>query len=208
MNLKLTLLLALFVCLSLAASSKDCGTNWLGNDAVGGDPDLNYAATQQRLYSAPNMEMPDPTPKPKDGTAIKPPEDNNKTSAGAPTIPAKPQPMYVDGKWTVQLDQGNGFMDLRLVQNLVVSPEEVMVFGTIDSKRITVTGSGSVDNETLKMTVKTVVADKINKIDRKYELELFKANKTLSGGYEIFEGEQITKGNATAIRVLGSLKDR
>jgi hypothetical protein len=201
MNLKLTLLFALFVCLSLPASpQKDCGTNWLGNDAVGGDPDLNYAATQQRLYSAPNMEMPDPTPKPNVGTASKPPENNNKTSAVAPTIPAKPQPMFVDGKWAVQLDQGNGFMDLRLVQNPGISPEEVMVFGTLGSKKITVTGSGSVDNETLRMTAKTVVADKINKIDRKYELELFKANDTLSGGYQIFEGVQITKGNATAIR--------
>jgi hypothetical protein len=197
MRSRIAVFLLLLVAMPSFEASAGCG-RWVVRENTDylQDP-LFDVLLDQASDSGKGVSAPDPL---KAELAGKPPENSSKTSAVAPTIPAKSQPMKVDGKWTVQLDQGNGFIDLRLVQNLGISPEEVMISGTLGSTKIFVTGTGSVGNETLRMTAKTVVADKINKIDRKYVMELFKANDTLSGGYEIFEGVQITKGNATAIR--------
>jgi|GEM_PF-2615915 len=94
MRFKLVLLFTfLIMAVSFQAMAVNCGTNWLGNDAVGNDPDFNVAAREQGYTppasastpstsqagskskvapderpssipkSEPNMDMPDPTPK-------------------------------------------------------------------------------------------------------------------------------------------------
>ncbi|HWQ19525.1 MAG TPA: hypothetical protein VN455_07065 [Methanotrichaceae archaeon] len=95
MRFKLVLLfIVAIIALSFHATAANCGTNWLGNDVVGNDPDFNVAAREQGYTppasasaastsqtsskskvapderqisipkSEPNMDMPDPMPKP------------------------------------------------------------------------------------------------------------------------------------------------
>ena len=56
-------LLLLFLSVQLGAS-KDCGTNWLGNDAVGNDPDFSVSAHElgSLVKPSPDLAVPIKTP--------------------------------------------------------------------------------------------------------------------------------------------------
>lgn len=225
----LMLFAILFSCYTLQAyAAAGCGSNWLGNDAVGYDPDFNYAARQRTLSSqsaidldnpaskprlapdeqpksrgsssGPNMSMPDPSPKP---LPQENPASNNSSiqSAGNLTLARESfQTWDVSGKWSFKLE-GPTRDSINLI--LIQSNQSIMGSGTLTDKgeNIQLIASGSLKENELKMIVKTVVAEYINKIDKRYTFNLFLANATLSGSYELSNAEGILgRGNATATR--------
>ena len=226
-------LLLLFLSVQLCAS-KDCGTNWLGNDAVGNDPDFSVSAHElgslvtpspdlavptktttakpkvapdeqgpiQPASSGPNMSMPDPNPK----SLVNSNDNSNQTinqtgnqSSSQPQPEAKP--MDLSGKWSVKFNDSTG-RSLSLIL-LSVGSDRTMGSGTLieNSTKIPVTASGTIANQEVTLTAKTVVANYVNQIDREYDLDLFMANNALSGTYVLkSSGKFLGKGNATAAK--------
>jgi hypothetical protein len=225
--------LILFLSVQLGVS-KDCGTNWLGNDAVGNDPDFSVSAHElgslvtpspdlavpiktattkprvapdergpiQPASSGPNMSMPDTSPRPE----VNPNNNSNQTlnqignqSSSQPQPEVKP--MDLSGKWSVKFNESTGkSLDLIL---LSVGSNRIMGSGTLveDGTKIPVTASGTVADQEVTLTTKTVVGNYVNQIDREYDLDLFMANSVLSGTYILKSGGKfLGKGNATALK--------
>lgn len=215
-------------------ASKDCGTNWLGNDAVGNDPDFSVSGHElgtlvkpspdlevptktpsskprvapdergpiQPVSSGPNMSMPDPSPK----TLVNPNTDSNQTlDQTGNQSPSQPQteanPVDLSGKWSVKFNDGTG-KSLDLIM-LSVGSDRTMGSGTLveNGTRIPVTASGTVADQGVTLTTKTVVGKYVNQIDREYDLDLTMANNALSGTYVLKSGGKfLGKGNATAVK--------
>ncbi|VVB72721.1 Uncharacterised protein [uncultured archaeon] len=153
------------------------------------------------VTSGPNMQMPDPTPKPlvNVGTAT----TTSTTSEIQPTETSAPaeesKVMEVDGKWTVKLQITGSSMDLVLIQ----TGESVTGMGSLNDQntKIPIIATGDVTTDSLSLDVKTVVGDYVNKIDRRFNLDLVKADRVISGRYEEYSGADYKgEGNATASR--------
>lgn len=215
-------------------ASKGCGTNWLGNDAVGYDPDFSVSAHElgslvtpspdlevpiktstakprmapdergpiQAASSGPNMSMPDPSPKP----LANPNNNSNQTidqSGNQSYSQTQPEakPIDLSGKWSVKFNDSAGkSLDLIL---LSVGSDRTMGSGTLieNGTRIPVTASGTIADQEVTLTTKTVVGNYVNQIDKEYDLDLFTANNALSGTYVLKSGGKfLDKGNATAVK--------
>jgi hypothetical protein len=224
-NFKVLLLLAFTLAfLSFPVHSAGCGSNWLGNDAVGNDPDFNYAAKQsgsapaattnlaaerpriapdERAHALPastgaNMSMPDPTPKPL-VTSVKNNTTVSEPEVIAPTpVETKPKTLSVDGKWSINLENSGGtFLDLILIQ----TDSMIMGYGTLTEKssEIPVALSGSMDSNILELDVKSAVPVYESKVNKEYRMTLQMTSQSLAGHYEAYDNnELIGEGNATA----------
>ncbi len=112
----------------------------------------------------------------------------------------EPEIMDVEGKWTVRLD-GTGISINPL--NLIQTGQSLMGSGTLndDGSKIPVTATGSVSGDAVKLHIWTVVSEYGNKIDKSADLDLVQADKTVSGSYQLYSGEEtVGSGNATASR--------
>jgi hypothetical protein len=147
--------------------------------------------------SGPNMQMPDPSPKSQ--TTDKTQTATTTTTAGASTQSEDEKIMEVDGRWTVKLDGAGSSMDLVLIQ----TGGSVTGMGSLSDQntKIPIIATGEVTADTLSLNVKTVVGDYVNKIDKRFDLDLVKVDKIISGSYQAYSGaENEGKGNATASR--------
>lgn len=108
--------------------------------------------------------------------------------------------MEVEGKWTIKLqDNGMTLNPLTIIQ----TDGSVMGMGTLNEKsnKIQVSAKGSVSENSMDLDVWTVVSEFGNKIDERITIELVKVDRTISGSYEMYSGEDlISQGNATATR--------
>ncbi|MCX6680148.1 MAG: hypothetical protein NTX42_07280 [Methanothrix sp.] len=149
--------------------------------------------------SGPNMKMPEtkPTLLPQAAT-----QSVVETATAMPVQvePVEPEFMEVDGKWTVKLEnEGATLNPLRIIQ----TGESIMGMGTLNEQntKLQVLVKGSVSKNSMSLDVQTVVAKYGNKIDKRIKLDLVKADRVISGSYEMYSGEElIGKGNATASR--------
>jgi hypothetical protein len=148
------------------------------------------------LTTGPNMSMPNPTP-----------ESTSQTSAGTTTgtqaqtgsATAESTTMAVEGKWTVKLINAGSTVDLFLIQ----TGGSIVGYGNLNEQntKIPLTFKGTVSASTMSLEAQTVVDKYVNKIDKSINLDLVRADKVISGSYEIYSGKDLTgKGNATASR--------
>ena len=152
--------------------------------------------------SGPNMQMPDTKPMPlntpSSGQGIVDPAAESAQQTAA--APEEPKYMEVEGKWTIKLqDSGMTINPLTIIQ----TDGSVMGMGTLNqnSNKIQVSTKGSVTENSMDLDVWTVVSEFGNKIDERITLELVKVDRTISGSYEMYSGEDlISQGNATATR--------
>jgi predicted ATP-grasp superfamily ATP-dependent carboligase len=107
----------------------------------------------------------------------------------------------LSGKWSVKFNDSAGkSLDLIL---LSAGSDRTMGTGTLveNGTKIPVTASGTVADQIVTLTTKTVVGKYVNQIDREYDLNLFIANNALSGTYVLKSGGKfLGKGNATAVK--------
>jgi len=158
-------------------------------------PDEKKATVAEK--SGPNMDMPDPTPKPLAGTATEYAEARPVQEAAAVE---EPEVMDVEGKWSVKLDSRGETLDLSLFQ----TGSSVMGSGNLNEKssKLAVTAKGSVSGNSLSLNVWTVISEFGNQIDKSIDLELVKVDRVVSGSYEMYSGDDlIERGNATASRL-------
>ena len=225
-------LLLSFLSVQLGAS-KDCGTNWLGNDAVGNDPDFSVSAHElgslvkpspdlavpiktptakprvapdergpiKPVSTGPNMSMPDPVPKPLVNPNNNSNQTLNQTGNQSSSQPPESRPVDLSGKCSVKFDDSAGkSLDLIL---LSAGSDRIMGTGTLveDGTKIPVTASGTIADQEVILTAKTVVGKYVNQIDREYDLDLFMSNNALSGTYVLKSGGKfLGKGNATVVK--------
>lgn len=150
--------------------------------------------------TGPNMNMPDPSPKTQN-TA----ETVQTATQAAPPVAtyaetAEPKVMEVDGKWSVRLVNAASSMDLILIQ----TGKSISGWGNLEEKntKLPLIATGSVSDNSINLDVKTVVGEYVNKIDKRFKLDLVKVDRVVSGSYEEYSGEDITgTGNATASRI-------
>ncbi len=212
MRLTSVLLLAiLLLCLSVHAADDDY---YLGAAAVPSIPAPNMDVPSP-VVSAPNMGMTDTKPAP----LVKPnninPSNNlnptsNQTSNKVGNVSADQtqvaqiqqtaKTMDVSGKWLIMFDDGSDrSLDLTLWQS--AGAAGIMGFGTLteEGTKNSVTASGSVTAEELKLTAKLATPEQANLKYDECDLDLHNVNDTLSGTYVLRSaGQFLVKGNATA----------
>ena len=127
------------------------------------------------------------------------------TEALAPEVPQEPEQqepeiLDVEGKWTVKLEQaGISINPLNLIQ----TGESLMGSGVFNEggSKLQVTATGSVSSDAMSLHIWTVVAEYGNQIDKSVDLDLVRVDRTVSGSYQLYSGEEIIgSGNATASR--------
>lgn len=143
----------------------------------------------------PNMNMPDPRP-----IEARQAEEAAKAeqTEASPEV-TQPDVMDVDGKWTVKLLDTGASMDLILIQ----TGGSVTGYGNLNdaSGKLSLMAKGTANENSLSLDVKTIVGEYVNKIDRRFELELEKVDRSISGTYREYSGEELVgSGNATASR--------
>jgi hypothetical protein len=153
--------------------------------------------------SGPNMQMPDTKPIPLNTPTT---AQGVAETAGIETPqqmqvqPQEPEFMEVEGKWTVKLENDGATLNpLTIIQ----TGGSVMGMGTLNEKntKLQVSAKGSVSNNVMSLDVWTIVSEYGNKIDERINLDLVKVDRSISGSYELYSGEDlIGKGNATATR--------
>jgi hypothetical protein len=153
--------------------------------------------------SGPNMQMPDTKPIPLNTPTT---AQGVAETAGVETMqqtqvqPQEPEFMEVEGKWTVKLENDGATLNpLTIIQ----TGGSVMGMGTLNEKntKLQVSAKGSVSNNVMSLDVWTIVSEYGNKIDERINLDLVKVDRSISGSYELYSGEDlIGKGNATATR--------
>ena len=144
-----------------------------------------------------NMNMPDPIPK----------SSAQSTTDAAQTPPpatyaenTEPKIMEVDGKWTVRLEDAASSMDLILIQ----TGKSVSGWGNLEEKntKLPLIATGSVSDNSINLDIKTVVGEYVNKVDKRFKIDLVKVDRVVSGSYEAYSGEDLSgKGKATASRI-------
>ncbi len=149
-----------------------------------------------------NMKMPDPTPK-------QPPQadstENTPVVEAVKTTDEEPSEngiMQVDGKWNVKLVNAGSSMDLILIQ----AGKSVTGMGNLNEQntKLPLILTGTVSTNSMNLDVKTVVNKYDNKIDERFNIDLAKVDRVISGSYEAYSGEDLTgTGNATASRFGG-----
>jgi len=78
-----------------------------------------------------------------------------------------------------------------------------MGMGTLNEQntKLQVSAKGSVSKNVMSLDVWTIVSEYGNRIDKRMSIELVKVDRSISGSYEMYSGEDlIGKGNATATR--------
>jgi hypothetical protein len=169
------------------------------------------------LVTRPNMDVPEPTPKP----LVEPSSDlnpalnqtgntsSNQTQTAQAQQKAEPMdvsPMDVSGKWSVKFDDGTGrSLDLTLWSS--AGAARIMGFGTLteDGTENSVTASGSVTEQKLRLTAKLATPEDADLEYDECNLDLFMINDTLSGTYILRSGGQfLGEGNATAVKTVGN----
>jgi hypothetical protein len=114
--------------------------------------------------------------------------------------PQEPEILDVEGKWTIKLE--NAAISLNPL-NLIQNDESIMGSGTFneDGSKLPVTATGSVSSDAMSLHIWTVVSEYGNKIDKSVDLDLAQVDRTISGSYNLYSGEElIGSGNATASR--------
>ena len=181
-----------------AIAGSGCGTNWLGSDID--DPDFYVSRNQNLGASSSDMSMPATNPRPQNPTNT---IDEN-VQVAAPSnqeppkpAPPKPEPPDLSGKWSMRFDGvGGRSIDLIIIQ----TDKTIMGSGMLNegSDKLQLIASGSLEKNDLKLDVKTVVGDFVNKIDKRYKLDLILDNRTLSGSCDEYSGDTLVgKGNVT-----------
>ncbi len=153
--------------------------------------------------SGPNMQMPETKPIPLNTPTA---AQGVAETAGIGTEqqtqvqPQEPEFMEVEGKWTVKLENDGATLNpLTIIQ----TGGSVMGMGTLNEKntKLQVSAKGSVSSNVMSLDVWTIVSEYGNKIDERINLDLVKVDRSISGSYELYSGEDlIGKGNATATR--------
>ena len=142
-----------------------------------------------------NMRVPDTKPIP-----LAQPTEALAAEAPQESEPKGPEILDVEGKWTVKLEQaGISINPLNLIQ----TGQSLMGSGTFNEEgsKIPVTATGSVSGDAVRLHIWTVVSEYGNQIDKSADLDLVQADKTVSGSYQLYSGEEtIGSGNATASR--------
>lgn len=115
--------------------------------------------------------------------------------------PQEPEIMDVEGKWSIKLeDSGISINPLRLIQ----TGESVMGYGTYNegSLKLQVSVEGSVGSNDMSLDVRTIISEYGNQIDKRITLDLIKVDRTVTGSYELYSGEDLIGiGNATASKL-------
>ena len=210
----IVLLGILLSCLSIQAKAgSGCGSNWLGNDAVGYDPDFSVSAHEQGYLVHPSSDLSTPTktssskprvapdergrsipqssanmsmPDPSPKPLIKPNDTaSNQTSNSSSTLAQTQDVLKLIDVNGKWLVEFNESMNRSLNLNLFTNQDRVMGSGTLeeDGTEIPLTASGSVSANELILTAKTVIGPYVNQIDRQFDLEMHVLNDTLSGRY-------------------------
>jgi hypothetical protein len=147
-----------------------------------------------------NMNMPDPTPKPIAKTSSADGIQDVQTASD----PGQEEPTVMDvgGKWSIRLVNEGLSMDLILIQ----TGESLMGSGSLNEQgaKLPLYAKGSVAGNSFGLDVRTVVGEYVNKIDKRFKLDLVKVDRIVSGSYEAYAGEDCTgEGNVTASRFGG-----
>ena len=148
------------------------------------------------LTPGPNMSMPDPSPKSASQTSADTTTDSQTQTGSASDQSGT---MAVEGKWTVKLANAGSSVDLFLVQ----TGGSIVGYGNLNEQntKIPLTFKGTVSADSMSIEAQTVVDKYVNKIDKSINLDLVKADRVISGSYEIYSGKDLTgSGNATASR--------
>ncbi len=158
-------------------------------------PDGNGPLPQLDIIGA-NMKAPDTKPIP----PAQPTEALAAEASIQAPVQEEPEIMDVVGKWTVKLeDAGISLNPLTLIQ----TGESVMGSGIFNEggSKLQVTATGSVSSDAVRLHIWTVVAEYGNQIDKSIDLDLIRVDRTVSGSYQLYSGEElIGSGNATASR--------
>lgn len=152
--------------------------------------------------TGPNMQMPDPSPKPLDQNAIS--EQSSATEDGEAMKseqPSEPETMDAEGKWSIKLEGSD--ITINPV-SLIQTGSSLMCMGTINdnSLKLQVNGKGTVSGNAMSLEIWTVIAEFGNQIDKSVELDLTKQDGKVSGNYKLYSGDELLgKGNATASKL-------
>ncbi|HQJ29468.1 MAG TPA: hypothetical protein PLG39_09010 [Methanotrichaceae archaeon] len=115
------------------------------------------------------------------------------------TSAAASDAMDVGGKWTVDLIGSGCTLDANLIQ----TGESIVGMGSLIERntKIPQTFKGTVTSSSLRIQSNAVIDEFGNDIDKSVSLYLEKADRTISGSYEIYSGDELmATGNATASR--------
>ena len=168
------------------------GSNQSLNDAASPTPTGTGPLPQMDIIGA-NMRVPDTKPIP----LVQPTEA---IAAEAASQAPETEILDVSGKWTVKLEEaGVSLNPLTLIQ----TGERLMGSGVFneDGSKLQVTATGSVSSDAMILHIWTVVAEYGNQIDKSVDLDLVRVDRTASGSYQLYSGEEIiASGNATASR--------
>jgi hypothetical protein len=160
-------------------------------------PDERKKETSSDITGA-NMNMPDPSPKTSAQNTAQTTQVPPSVTSNAET--AEPKVMEVDGKWTVKLVDAASSMDLILIQ----TGKSVSGWGNLEEKstKLPLIATGSVSDNSINLDIKTVVGEYVNKVDKRFKIDLVKVDRVVSGSYEAYSGEDLSgKGKATASRI-------
>ena len=107
--------------------------------------------------------------------------------------------MDVGGKWTVDLIGSGCTLDANLIQ----TGESIVGMGSLIERntKIPQTFKGTVTSSSMRLQSNAVIDEFGNDIDKSVSLYLEKADRIISGSYEIYSGDELmATGNATASR--------
>lgn len=129
-------------------------------------------------------------------------ESDTQKSAQPDAKKDKIQMPDISGKWLVKLGEASIPLNLILIQ----SEDRVRVqgYGILEESNteIPATATGSVSEKAVNLEVRLVVDGSLNKMNKKYTLNLAMLNGALPGTYESYLGGKLEeKGNATATRL-------
>lgn len=150
------------------------------------------AATSGGLVDGPNMSMPD-------SSQVSSYENASTSMAAGGSAGIKPKIMDVGGKWTVDLIGSGCTLDVNLIQ----TGESIVGLGDLNDRNTNIpqTFKGKATTNSLKLKSKVVLGEYVNDIDRSVSLSLTEVDRTISGSYELYSGDELVgKGNATASR--------
>ncbi|MGA9098120.1 MAG: hypothetical protein WB392_04230 [Methanotrichaceae archaeon] len=194
----------LLLCLSVHAQYNDPGE--IAEPSIAA-PNMDMPSP---VVSSPNMDMTDTKPTP----LVKPNNNHNQITnqtsnksnnlssdqTQVTQIQQKANMMDASGKWLVMFDDGTDrSLDLTLWQS--AGAAGIMGFGTLTDggTRNSITASGSVTAQELKLTAKLANPSQANLKYDECDLDLHNVNDTLSGTYVLRSaGQFLGKGNATA----------
>jgi hypothetical protein len=200
----------------LSAILLSCVSSCISVQAYGGEPgDIAVPSMSvpnmdmpKPLISNPNMDMPETRPQPLAephsdlSPALNQTGNISSNQTQAAQIKQKANPIDVSGKWSIKFDDGTErSLDLTLWSS--AGATRVMGFGILTEKGTenSVTASGSVAEQELKLTAKLATPERANLKYDEFNLDLFMANDTLSGTYVLRSGGQfLGEGSATAVK--------